>query len=140
MHSNNDYDDAPLDNKLEMESWLCQGAVNLLSNKHYRTLLTITCLTILVSACQYLPADKADSLPPVASTTVEVNNETTSAVLPEKQNGIITSNGPRHRQRQQQILEMGSGNFIGTPKHPKAQTTETDEGDITLNFQDTDLR
>ncbi|MCZ6804297.1 MAG: type II secretion system secretin GspD [Proteobacteria bacterium] len=41
--------------------------------------------------------------------------------------------------RRQKIIEMGDGKYIDEPKSKTAVSSQTDEGDITLNFQGTDI-
>jgi general secretion pathway protein D len=111
-----------------------------LNNKiQYRHLFYIGCLTLLVSACNYLPSSKVDAESPAAAGT-GTDEEISTTISPEKEKPTIAAKSPDHRQKQQQILEMGSGKFIATPKQHIAQTSVTADGDITLNFQDTDLR
>ena len=40
----------------------------------------------------------------------------------------------------EEIVEVGTGKYIGNPKTANGHVNESIKGDITLNFQDTDLR
>ena len=46
---------------------------------------------------------------------------------------------PAYNQKQE-ILEIGTGEFIAQTAQKPKQQVETADGDITLNFQDTDIR
>ncbi len=94
---------------------------------------------MLVSACQYLPANKSDSMAPVTSEAVEADTGARQALMTGTENASVTNNDLTQHP-QQQILEMGNGKFIATPEQQLSQTRENADGDITLNFQDTDLR
>jgi general secretion pathway protein D len=110
-----------------------------MNTKYYRIFFCSSSLTLLISACNYLPVNNAEPLvdiPPI----VENNEEYLQEGQPEQETGLIANRNLEHRQAQQQILEMGNGQFIASPKPQIAHARETSDGDITLNFQDTDLR
>jgi len=86
-----------------------------------------------------MPANKLDTAS-TASSGVEATKEISQIASPGKENVKIAATGSDHHQKQQKILEMGNGKFIATPKRSLAQSGDISNGDITLNFQDTDLR
>jgi len=70
----------------------------------------------------------------------------TSTVTPEVAEATVEPSqaGPTHLKpaynHKQEILEIGTGEFIAQAAQKPKQQIETADGDITLNFQDTDIR
>ena len=95
----------------------------------------IACLVLLLGACSNIKlpetssAVSADATEIKSNNTLELQNEGVQ-VQKSRTNGIPA---------QQQILELGTGEFIAQPAKQEKVRTTTD-GEITLNFQDTDLR
>ena len=92
---------------------------------------------LLLTACQSLPQQKTGAAAPE---TAAAANETGAA---EQGNGHRENQAPALQpsvHAQQQILELGTGEYIAPPQTKPPQIQSSDKGDITLNFQDTDLR
>jgi len=70
-----------------------------------------------------------------SSTLPETKIETTAPV--EQQTTNLSEDIPSYQR--QQILEMGNGQFVTSPSSIKQPETDVVEGDITLNFQGTDI-
>lgn len=94
-------------------------------------------LALLSGGCSYLPVNQQSRSPTVGSIDQppsQADQQTTQqppvAAVPQKSTA----------RPQQQIIEMGTGNYIKQPEKKSKQITQNAEGDITLNFQDTDLR
>ncbi len=79
------------------------------------------------------PVEQAVTTQPTVSP--EIKTETVAPA--EQQVTTQSENIPSYRQ--QQILEMGTGQFVASPSSKKQPTTDSVEGDITLNFQGTDI-
>ena len=95
---------------------------------------------MLVGACNMFPFQER-------SESVEQTITTQSSILPETK---IETTAPVEQQttnlsedipsyQRQQILEMGNGQFVTSPSSIKQPETDVVEGDITLNFQGTDI-
>ncbi len=94
---------------------------------------------LFAGSCSYLPVQQT-GLPAQATAEEEpdVAVRASTGLQQEESTAAIQTAAPRYGQ--QQILEMGTGEFIARPEQASRELIETDEGDITLNFQDTDLR
>ncbi len=103
-----------------------------------------------MSACNYVPFQKD----PIQKDTVTVeqtqsvqSSETpstnieitqTEVIEPVKQQAVI-ENGDIASHQRQQILEVGTGQYVASPSSKNQITTDPVAGDITLNFQGTDI-
>jgi len=98
-------------------------------------------LLILVSACNNMVSlqDNSEPAEQVATTypTAAQEIKTESAVSSEQK--TMANNGDIPSYQRQQILEMGSVQFVTSPTSTKQLATDTAEGEITLNFQGTDI-
>lgn len=92
-------------------------------------------LASLIGACSHLPDQQATEL----NTQVEPAQQAETAEPAELPQQIAPARRPP-ASTQQQILEMGSGEFIASSGPEPEQQISSVEGDITLNFQDTDVR
>ena len=95
--------------------------------------------TLIISACQYLPAHKRPAEQQVQASASPAEPETMAKLHNSDEVKMLRSAEPISR-GQQQILELGTGEFIAQPQPESSQIQESGEGDITLNFQNTDLR
>lgn len=102
----------------------------------------VTCIALLamLSACNMLPFQ--ENTEPVQQTVTkqstsspEIKIETTVPV--EQQATNINKAIPSHQQ--QQILEMGTGEFVANSPVKEMPDSPVVEGDIILNFQGTDI-
>jgi general secretion pathway protein D len=109
------------------------------------TIASYVALLILVSACNMVPLqDNSEPAEQVATTyptatypTAAQEIKTESAVSSEQQTMANNEDIPSYQR--QQILEMGNVQFITSPSSIKQLATDTVEGEITLNFQGTDI-
>jgi len=95
-------------------------------------------LALLASGCSQLPVSRETRTPTVSDTSQPATQAAeTTAIQPQE-----TAAAPRPvaSASQQRIIEIGTGNYIAEAGKKPEQITENAEGDITLNFQDTDLR
>lgn len=92
-------------------------------------------LASLIGACSHLPGQQANEL----NAQVEPAQQAETAEPAELPQQIAPARRPP-ASTQQQILEMGSGEFIASSGPEPEQQISSVEGDITLNFQDTDVR
>ncbi len=95
---------------------------------------------MLVGACNMFPfQERSESVEQTittqSSTLPETKIETTAPV--EQQTTNLSEDIPSYQR--QQILEMGNGQFVTSPSSIKQPETDVVEGDITLNFQGTDI-
>ena len=102
-------------------------------------------LLCFVNACNFLPSKEVEPLESVSLNENLVNGEKGAEVSTEKI--VNTESDVSHRrqlsnnQNHHQIVGIGSGNFIANPTHQDtSQILENSDGEITLNFEDTDLR
>ena len=79
------------------------------------------------------PAEQVVTTYPTAAQEIK----TESAVSSEQK--TMANNGDIPPYQRQQILEMGSVQFVTSPSSTKQLATDTAEGEITLNFQGTDI-
>ena len=99
-------------------------------------ILSCTCIALL-SACSYfMPENHSDS-----PDTVTINTQDTKSIQYEHTQitePVITDQTPT--QQRQQIVEIGTGQYTADTTASKDKGYETEGGDITLNFQGTDIR
>jgi len=95
------------------------------------------CITIvLVSGCNAFGPEKNAETPTEVSTTIpETTIQQETASQPEE--SIIVETAPT--QGRQQIIEIGSGNYISENIQTRESNVNEDDGTITLNFQGTDI-
>lgn len=91
----------------------------------------------LLSACQSLPLEQ-----PLPSTPKPEPPAQEAARPPEAgpDSGIALIPDSTERSVRQEILEIGTGEYTAIPAEEPAAPVTTADGDITLNFQDVDLR
>ncbi len=94
-------------------------------------------LLLLLSACNTLPFQK-DKEPIVQSETIQSPDKPAADIKSVEQSAIVTNTNPKPYKRQQ-ILEIGTGEFVDSTSSTRQVYTEPVEGDITLNFQGTDI-
>lgn len=100
--------------------------------QHFISLATV--MLIVLTACSQFPLQQ-EAVEPVAKPET-ATTLATPATEPVSQT-LTAETIPTHS-KQQQIIEMGNGQFLAQESAP-AISKEKD-GDITLNFQDTDIR
>lgn len=95
-------------------------------------------LALLASGCNQLAVSRNTQSPFTADTGQAASQTTDGDTKQAPETGVAPRQAPVTQQ--QQIIEMGTGNYIAEPGKKAQQISENGEGDITLNFQDTDLR
>jgi len=107
-------------------------------NIHIRSVCYV--LLLLMSACNLMPFQN-DSEPVEQAVTTQptVSPEIKTETVAPAEQQVTTQSENIPSYRQQQILEMGTGQFVASPSSKKQPTTDSVEGDITLNFQGTDI-
>ncbi len=80
----------------------------------------------------------------VPTTTHDTSIATTSTPLkntihPNTNGDVLIGKNEPLTDRRQQIIEIGDGQYTANPQAKPVSTQPTDEGDITLNFQGTDI-
>ncbi len=108
------------------------------SAKLYRSLIYFIYLIFFVGACNYLPVNNNTASQVVPSTNE--HEEPIGTGVPDNMTPLASTENTSLQPKQQQIIEMGSGEFIASPNKQTKSTYKSSDGDITLNFQDTDLR
>ena len=92
--------------------------------------------TLSISACQYLPEFPAQS-----STVQEDSSEPQQSGVQEKSEVSDETFVTEARPVNQEIREIGTGQFIASqPQSVNQVDVDATAGDITLNFQNTDIR
>ena len=94
-------------------------------------------LSLLLTACQSLPQQQPAGEKPE---TAAAANEAGATEQNARQKGGQPPVLQPAVHGQQQILELGTGEYIAQPQTGRPQIQSSEKGDITLNFQDTDLR
>ncbi len=107
-------------------------------NIHIRSVCYV--LLLLMSACNLMPFQN-DSEPVEQAVTTQptVSPEIKTETVAPAEQQVTTQSENIPSYQQQQILEMGTGQFVASPSSKKQPTTDSVEGDITLNFQGTDI-
>ena len=102
--------------------------------------INIICATLLLfmSACHFssFKQDSGQAVPEAG--TLALAEQKVAETMPAEQPEVV-KNGTAHSSQQQKILEIGSGKYIATPSVEKETVPERGEGDITLNFQSTNI-
>jgi general secretion pathway protein D len=122
------------------------GSIVRMKKGSFITSASYLTLLIFMSACNLMPnqndSEPVDDSEPVEqtittqpSTSPEIKIETTAPV----EQLVMSQNEDMSQYQRQQILEMGSVQFITSPSSKKQLATDIAEGDITLNFQGTDI-
>lgn len=99
-------------------------------------------LVVILGACNFLPSRDQTAVSAAGDTPLTEESATVRsyATTPEANGVPLDRNGPRASTHQQHIREMGDGNFIKESSPAPQGAAENEEGEITLNFQDTDVR
>ncbi len=106
--------------------------------KKLLNLIVISSATlVLVTGCNMFGYTIAPTIvkedPVPASTTQSEKFE------PIVQDEVLIGNSDPVNDKRQQIIEIGDGKYVGESTPKDITTTQTDAGDITLNFQGTDI-
>lgn len=93
---------------------------------------------LVLNACQYNPLKKPDTTnDDIVATDTNVKSQTEKVRSIIQDQVLVQSSDPVTDKRQQ-IIKMGDGNYIGKTKQHDI-SIGSGEGDITLNFQGTDI-
>ncbi len=104
-------------------------------------------ILFFITSCEHIDTYFTTSTESIESSVVEQDtppqNEwaapTQSTEVTESK-GLAMNQDVSERQPRQQIIELGNGQFIADPNQPVQSSTQNSDGDITLNFQETDIR
>jgi general secretion pathway protein D len=105
----------------------------------FQILLVCTC-TIFLSACNsslFRVATTAESQED--SITVPEKNQETVISQQTNQDEVLIQTPLPNTDKRQKIIEIGDGKYTGNSKPDTTVSTYAEEGDITLNFQGTDI-
>lgn len=95
-------------------------------------------ISILVTSCNMsglnLSPDTVEDTP--VSTAPDTKNTT---IAPAVNNEVLVEKSSTMFDKRQRIVEIGDGKFTGTSKNNNAISKDAEEGDVTLNFQGTDI-
>lgn len=103
-------------------------------NRLLRPLSTGLVLTLLLASCQTPSPPAADNSPLPTVTAGVADSDTTDSVA------IVRDMEPTSLPIRDEIREGGSGEYWATPATSVNSSSSPEQGGITLNFQNTDLR
>ncbi len=106
----------------------------------FHILLVCVCILSLAACNSSLLKDTDTSQPQVKTTLPEKQPvQLASQQAPQDKNEVLIQPPSPITDKRQKIIEIGDGKYTGTTKHNATVSTNSDEGDITLNFQGTDI-
>ena len=95
-------------------------------------------ISILVTGCNMTGLNLSPDIVENAPVSTIPDTETATLTPPVNNEVLVEKSRPRFDKRQR-IIEIGDGKFTGISKNNNTTSKDTDEGDITLNFQGTDI-
>lgn len=106
--------------------------------KRLLNLVVISSATlVLVTGCNMFGYTISPTI--VKDDSVPVNTTQSEQFEPTIQDEVLVGNSNSVIDKRQQIIEIGNGKYVGESTPKAITTSETDAGDITLNFQGTDI-
>jgi general secretion pathway protein D len=94
-------------------------------------------ILVLVTGCNMLGYTISPTI--VKDDSVPANTTQSEQFEPIIQDEILVGNSDPVFDKRQQIIEIGDGKYVGESTPKSVTATQTDAGDITLNFQGTDI-
>ncbi|MBL1140410.1 MAG: type II secretion system secretin GspD [Proteobacteria bacterium] len=110
-----------------------------MEKRHLHTALVCTALLVSLTGCNLLELKSSDNVPEDVSTSKTWSDPQVAQETTLVKDELLIQPSDTVRDKRQQIVEIGNGQYTGESITKKAIFKDSLEGDITLNFQGTDI-
>lgn len=106
--------------------------------KLVQIIFTYSTIIVLITGCNMLAHKQTPNNTKGTEVSADFKTESKSIEV-AVDNEVLMNDSPSVTDKRQQIIEIGSGQYIKKPAVNNQDNKQNDEGDITLNFQGTDI-